>query len=346
MKMGRSIILAVLILTLFSPVLTGCGTKSVAEMKADKDISGLTGALSSDDNETRIEAIKALGEIGDKSASNDLVKMLRDPNQNAREEAATALDNLRWTPTNDIDKAYYLIAKGNWGEAASLGNSTVKACLQFLQYDDVKDKALDCILQIGEPAIPSLINALKDYATQNSATAALEAIGEPVEEPLLTSLREDKDWQDQTVALEILDHLGWAPRSPPTGTNLIIGSRTGEGEMTVKNGLEWDAVIILSKDDASHENVKGVFIKANETYTISGIPDGKFILYDTLGKDWDNKAGQFTITEERSRFEDTFSFETNWNKGQYTTWQVTLYPVRGGSAQTTGVDEADFPKLN
>ena len=347
MKIRKGIIvLTTLMLILFAVTLTGCGTKSVTEMKAEKDIHGLIKALSNGDSETRMEAAEALGEIGDRNTTDDLVNTLRDRNQSVREEAAKALDNLGWIPANDTENAYYLIAKGQWDEAAELGDPAVKACLQFIQYDDVKDKALDCIAQIGEAAIPSLISSLKYYATQDSAAVALEKIGEPVKEPLLKSLKEDKDWQSRTAALAVLDKLNWEARSLPTGTELISGSRSGEGELTVENGLTWDALIILSKEEEPSKVIRSVYIQANDSCTITSIPDGRFILYDSLGKDWDSEAAKFTIAEEYSRFEEILSYETNLKKGSYTTYEVTLYPVAGGTAETQDVNETDFPKLS
>jgi hypothetical protein len=90
-------------------------------------------------------------------------------------------------------------------------------------------------------------------------------------------------------------------------------------------------------------------MKANESYTITSIPDGEYILYYSLGKDWNKDTGKFSIVAEYECFEETFSFERGtdfWGRKYHTGYEVTLYPVAGGTAETEDVSEGDFPKLN
>jgi hypothetical protein len=344
--MKRVIYGIALIVTLSAVIFGGCNMKTIAEMKAERDISGLINFLQNDDSATRMEAINALGELGDKIAVRYLVDALSDNNQSVREAAGKALDSLSWTPVTDNEKAYYLAAKGQWDAAVKLGEPSVTVLLQFMKYDDVKEKALDSIVRIGEPAIPLLISGLKNSTTKDAAATALNKIGGLVKDLLLKSLKEDGDWRDRTVALSVLENQNWKARSLKTGVELIASPVGGEGELTVKNGLKWDALIIISQDSNPVEAVRSVYIKANESYTIIDIPDGKFRLYYSLGKDWDSDAKKFTIAEEYSRFEETLSFETDWRKGRVATYEVTLYPVSGGMAETENLKEVDFPKLN
>ena len=44
-----------------------------------------------------------------------------------------------------------------------------------------------------------------------------------------------------------------------------------------------------------------------------------------------------------SRFQETISFKTTAT--QYTTFEVTLQPVAGGTARTVGVDDSAFPPV-
>lgn len=108
------------------------------------------------------------------------------------------------------------------------------------------------------------------------------------------------------------------------------------GELTVENGLDEDAVVIVTRDE---EPVMSAYIRAAEDFTLEHIPDGTFDLYFVTGSDWD--GGQFLQTTDRSKFDDPVPFETTATT--YSTWTVTLHPVEGGQATTSDVPEGDFP---
>jgi hypothetical protein len=132
------------------------------------------------------------------------------------------------------------------------------------------------------------------------------------------------------------------PRRLTTGTVIReVGARNGMGELTIGNGLEVDAVAVLTQQGSSW--LFAVYVLNHGTHTISGIPDGTYELYFTLGEDWDAEAGQFTRERSLSRFEDTFPYATTATT--YATWSVTLHPVAGGSASTEGVPVDAFPDL-
>ena len=75
---------------------------------------------------------------------------LRSSNYDVRKSAAHALDELGWTPQSQSERISYLIAKQQWTE----------------------------LVKIGTPAIPALIQALKDrdWRVRNSAAYALDKI--------------------------------------------------------------------------------------------------------------------------------------------------------------------------
>ena len=69
-----------------------------------------------------------------------------------------------------------------------------------------------------------------------------------------------------------------------TGTVIKeTGARDGEGELTVENGLDLDAVAVLSRDSW----LLAVYVGHKSSHTITGIPDGNDELFFTLGEDWD-----------------------------------------------------------
>lgn len=127
-----------------------------------------------------------------------------------------------------------------------------------------------------------------------------------------------------------------------TGTFLVRTS-TGIGELTIKNGVDFDALIALSRSDRPKETVISVYIRSKDLYTISKIPDGTYILYYSLGNDWDNQLKEFSILEGYSRFETELKFETTSSSS--TTYSATLYGVVEGNAKTMRVDKSEFPRI-
>lgn len=368
-------IVAIATVALFS----GCIEESVEEMKTKEDVEGLIKALDNWDNETRAEAAKALGETGDESAINPLVRTLKDEDRLAREEAANALEELDWTPDNDTENAYYLIAKEQWNELVKLGEPAIEPLIQALKYEDIGESVSESLAKIGEPAIDPLIQALKsqDYDTKDGAAESLAKIGEPVIDPLIESMKQNKGWYGKRYGLEVLDNLRWDARSLPTGTYLYAWGKEvelptptpdlpralpyaiamptppyfpggGDGELTVENGLAWDAIAILSKHDDPNTPLTSVYINSEDSYTITSIPDDTYILYYSLGKDWDSEMKKFSIIDEYGRFEEPLEFEISrniWGTEYYQTYSATLHPVYGGTADTEEVSEDDFPKL-
>lgn len=132
------------------------------------------------------------------------------------------------------------------------------------------------------------------------------------------------------------------PRRLTTGTVIReVGARNGLGELTIENGLDVDAVAVLTQQGSSW--LFAVYVLNHGTHTVGGIPDGTYELYFTLGEDWDAETAQFTRKRSLSRFEDTFPYSTT--DTTYAIWSVTLHAVAGGSASTEGVPEDTFPDL-
>jgi len=283
-------------------------------------VEPLIQALKDEDSFVREGAAEALGKIGDKRAVEPLIHALNDEDWQVRWEAAEALDELGYEPKNDTEKAYYLIARKNWDE----------------------------LVKMGEPAVEPLIQALKDedIFVREAAVEALGKIGDKrAVEPLIHVLDYARVRQDKVVTA--LEKIGWESRSLPTGTFLVKKISGGYGELTIENGLDWDAIIILSESYKPDLALISVYIQAGDTYTITGIEDGIYILYYALGKDWDSNSKKFRIKEEYARFEEEFEFETTGiTYITYTTYTVTLYPVVGGTARTEYVSEEEFPKLS
>jgi len=145
-----------------------------------------------------------------------------------------------------------------------------------------------------------------------------------------------------------------APSPTPLGparrlaTGTIVreaGARDGLGELSIENGRELDAVAVVS--DQSDNPVIAVYIQSNDSFTISGLRDGSYQLYFSLGEDWDASSARFTRRAEFFRFEELLPFATTATEQgqQYTIFQVTLHAVTGGTAPVESLPEGKFPDL-
>ena len=132
------------------------------------------------------------------------------------------------------------------------------------------------------------------------------------------------------------------PRRLATGTIIRqVGATNGSGRLTVDNGLDLDAVAVLSNLNGA--SMIAVYIQNNDSFAITGIQDGTYDLYFTLGEDWDSEQAKFTRRKSLSRFDDPFEFSTTGTT--YTVWSITLHTVTGGTAGTEPVPEDEFPDL-
>jgi len=115
----------------------------------------------------------------------------------------------------------------------------------------------------------------------------------------------------------------------------------GYGELEIKNGTSLDALAKLIRGDVS---VLTVYIKANSTYTMLDVSDGIYWLAFAQGIDWDSTTQKFRRDTQCSVFEETFDFITTEDSEsyQYSTFEVTLNPVTGGTAKTNSVDPQQF----
>ena len=129
----------------------------------------------------------------------------------------------------------------------------------------------------------------------------------------------------------------------PNGTLLVKELSGGWGELTIENGLDLDAVVILARSEEPEIPLLAVYVHSKDSYTITGIKDGTYVIYYTIGEDWDTDAKKFIGETEYKRFEDELHFETTGST--YTTYEATLHSVAGGTAGTEYLDEYEFPNL-
>jgi len=145
---------------------------------------------------------------------------------------------------------------------------------------------------------------------------------------------------DQAYVMIVVNEL--PPRRLSTGTIIReAGARSGLGQLTIGNDLDLDGVAVLSQQEGSW--VFAVYILNHDSYVMTGIPDGSYELYFTVGEDWDVQQATFTRQKRFSRFDDPLAFATT--ETTYSAWSVTLHSVAGGTASAETVPEEAFPDL-
>jgi len=122
----------------------------------------LAQAVAGGNKPTSRAAAQALGQIGDVSALEPLINILNDGNCLARIYAVEALDLLGWQPSKDEIGAKYWIAKSRYDQCAEIGSPAVPllvAALKNASYDDQSSIA-DTLVKIGAPSIHPLFNII------------------------------------------------------------------------------------------------------------------------------------------------------------------------------------------
>lgn len=140
----------------------------VHSLKVEPDVDGLVRAASSDDHYIRLNAVSALGEVGDERASEALVALcLRDPYYPVRFEAAESLQkvgdkqavSLLTTALKDPDTAIRLRAVEALGK---IGDRRAISALQAAMEDKdeaVRTAAMSSLGKIGDPQVMNMIVA-------------------------------------------------------------------------------------------------------------------------------------------------------------------------------------------
>jgi len=161
-----------------------CSIGSWGDIGDSRAVEPLIEALGDEeDRGIRWRAAVALGEIGDERAVEPLIETLKDEDIIVRWNAAEALGEIEWQPKDDVERAYYLIAREQWNKLVKLGEPTVEPLIKTLGDKDwdVRMRAARALGEIGdERAVEPLIELLEDddEGVRESAEEALEKIKE------------------------------------------------------------------------------------------------------------------------------------------------------------------------
>jgi hypothetical protein len=126
-------------------------------------------------------------------------------------------------------------------------------------------------------------------------------------------------------------------RRLPTGRFVISGNRSGSNSVTIENKLHFDAIVAFKLDRTP---ALSVYVRSGDEYAISGMPDGNYRIYYTLGKDWDSRYRTFT---RRCAFIKGSLARLESDASRYTVGTLTLGPTGRGRGKATLINPARFP---
>jgi hypothetical protein len=86
------------------------------------------------------------------------------------------------------------------------------------------------------------------------------------------------------------------------------------------------------------------FVKSNSSFMQEQIPDGTYKVLFVLGNGWNVQTQSFTKNKSFAKFDKLLNFTTMQVSGgiQYKVFKITLHPVTGGKARTSGVSQKEF----
>lgn len=161
----------------------------------------------------RREAVITLGEMGDDRCVEPLARALRDGDWQVREAAVEALGQVG-SPA--VDALLKLVRDWDVRKAAitALGKvrdeRVLEPLVHQLRSDEFKEDATKALVELGEPAVPRLVQALKDKeeSIRQQAVLALGQIKDSSAVDPLIEMLGDQDWFTRLTAAAALDAIG------------------------------------------------------------------------------------------------------------------------------------------
>ena len=138
---------------------------ALSEIRDPRSIPCLTEAMTDNNNEVRWQAAIALGEIDEPAVIEPLVKALMDTDKYVRYGAAFSLAKRGWKPEGAKELSYYFVGMQEWKATKYVGKPAIPALIQSLRDRDsnVRTKAIDMLGDIRDPeATHALMQSLGD----------------------------------------------------------------------------------------------------------------------------------------------------------------------------------------
>ncbi len=129
---------------------------------------------------------------------------------------------------------------------------------------------------------------------------------------------------------------------PDTGTYIKDMHRDGYGILTIHNNWTMDTVAVLT--DKKVKPLIVVYLRSKESIEITGIEDGNYGLYFTIGNLWDKEAGMFRSVYGYYRYNQLLEFETDdaGNEIEYSRFELDLYEADSSNFVP---DQFQFPDI-
>jgi HEAT repeat protein len=191
----------------------GGSTVSLEEEQVKDEIDIQIDLLNDPDWVVRREAVITLGEMGDERCIEPLAKAMRDGDWQVREVAVEAMGQVG-SPA--VEMLLKLLRDWEVRKCAILALGKIRdervldPLMLQLRNDEFKDDAINALVELGEPALPRLIAALrdKDENVRKSAVLALGRIknGDAID-PLIEMLG-NPDWFTRLTAAAALESIG------------------------------------------------------------------------------------------------------------------------------------------
>ena len=169
--------------------------------------------LKDEDWAVRREAVVTLGEMGDERCVEPVVRALRDGDWQVREAAIEACGMIGSPCAEPLIKLLR-----DWDVRRTIISALGKIkdervldpLIHQLRSDEFYEIATEALAELGKPAVPKLIEALKDrdQITRKQAVSALGRIGDPEAVDALIGMLKNPDWEIRLYAAAALEKIG------------------------------------------------------------------------------------------------------------------------------------------
>ncbi len=133
------------------------------------------------------------------------------------------------------------------------------------------------------------------------------------------------------IALSVSNGSAQVPPRPETGTYIKDIDRDGFGTLIIHDNWRMDTVAVLT--DQKVRPLIAAFIRAKDSMNITGIEDGTYNLYFTVGNYWDAENRKFDSVFGYYRYSSPLIFETSelGDELEYSVYELNLYEASGSN---------------
>jgi hypothetical protein len=129
---------------------------------------------------------------------------------------------------------------------------------------------------------------------------------------------------------------------PETGSYIRDSERNGHGLLIIHNNWRMDTVAVLA--DSGLKPLCAFYIRSRDSFNLTGIEDGSYGLYFTVGTLWNSEEGRFDSLLGYYRYNSPLVFETTETDQEieYSVFELNLYEARASNFLP---DNFQFPDL-